>query len=283
MDKSNNHSQNADEFSINSVYLETFRKRKMKKKQKGKSSAKIDGDYTAFTPNAGVSFGESFDYSIPEDESKPNKKQGMTPKMAYSMMYNQLVPAVTKIVFDLFKSNNMIAAVQAPTQESLPEPEKTQSNEDKDRTFEIDILKIMRYLLGHWKSLFAVAILGGVIGFLISSFVLTPKYTSIADLYVTNKNTVDSSNVNINDINASQKLVDTYIVMLQTNSITDEVLKELKDKNIQEATLLSYLKFSSVNKTEVLRITVETESPKLSYSIFFMHLFWRRVRDSNPR
>ena len=99
------------------------------------------------------------------------------------------------------------------------------------------------------------------------SFVLTPKYTSIADLYVTNKNTVDSSTVNINDINASQKLVDTYIVMLQTNSITDEVLKKLHEDKMDEAQLLNCITFSSVNKTEVLRITVETESPELSLKI----------------
>ena len=285
MDKSNNHSQNADEFSINSVYLETFRKRKMKKKQKSKSSVKLDGDFSAYTPNAGAGINEAYDYPGSDDDTKTNNRQGISPKVFYSMMYSQMIPAVTKTVFDLLKTNNQVNAALPAAKEPAAEAEKVQSNEEKDRTFEIDILKIMRYLLRRWKSLFAVAILGGIIGFLISSFILTPKYTSIADLYVTNKNTVDSSNVNINDINASQKLVDTYIVMLQTNSITDKVLEELKrkpsvpsnsdltaedgaqDVEIQESALLSYLTFSSVNKTEVLRITVETEDPKLSYRI----------------
>ena len=239
----------------------------MKKRQKAKSSSKFDGDYASYAQNITANPGEPMDFPASDDDAKPNKKQGITPKMAYSMMYNQLVPAVTKIVFDLLKDNEKIALAQSSAQDTVLNQEKAQPADDKDRTFEIDIFKIMRYLLRRWKSLCAFALLGGVIGFLISSFVLTPKYTSTADLYVTNKNTVDSSNVNINDINASQKLVDTYIVMLQTNSITDEVLNKLNDNNIQESTLLRYLKFSSVNKTEVLRITVETESPELSYRI----------------
>ena len=42
MEKSHHHSQNADDFSINSVYLETFRKRKMKKKLMFKAALEPD-------------------------------------------------------------------------------------------------------------------------------------------------------------------------------------------------------------------------------------------------
>ena len=62
-------------------------------------------------------------------------------------------------------------------------------------------------------------------------------------------------------------MVDTYIVMLQTNSITSEVLKKMNNSGLTEGQLESSISFSSVDDTEVLKITVETESPELSFDI----------------
>ena len=126
MEKSHHHSQNADEFSINSVYLETFRKRKMKKKQKSKNASKLDGDYTAFTPNAGAGVNDVFDSPISEDGAKTNGKQGaMTPKMFYSMMYSQMVPMVTKTVLDILKVSNKTSGALPAAQETVAAPPAT--------------------------------------------------------------------------------------------------------------------------------------------------------------
>ena len=271
MDKLHNHSQNTDDFSINSVYLETFRKRKMKNSQKSKSNVRLEADISTISAESGLSLNDTFEQSdlVQGNGTKPTKKQLTVSKLGsqlYMSLMEQIVPLVYKTVYESLKAanKNPVNNIIGP---NYTEIGVSQKNDDKDLTFEIDLLKILRYLLKRWKSLCAIAILGGIIGFILSSFILTPRYTSIADLYVTNKNTVDSSNVNINDINASQKLVDTYIVMLQTNSITDEVLKNLNENDLSETQLLNYIKFSSVNKTEVLRITVETQSPELSLKI----------------
>ena len=281
MEKSHHHSHNADDFAINSVYLETFRKRKKKNGQKSKTTAKPEPDFTAYSAVPGMEFADSMDASdaSAEGEARISKKQlsgASLMNQFYGIVLKQTIPLISKTVYDSFRSANKIAA-SSNLREAEAEQEKPQQSDGKDLSFEIDLLKIFRYLIRRWKSLCAIAVLGGVIGFLISSFLLTPKYTSIADLYITNKNTVDAGTVNINDINASQTLVDTYIVMLQTNSITDEVLKKLEEASkvasdsdmyiMDETKLLSYITFSSVNKTEVLRITVETESPQLSQKI----------------
>ena len=271
MDKLHNPSQNTDDFSINSVYLETFRKRKMKNSQKSKSNVRLEADISTISAESGLSLNDTFEQSdlVQGNGTKPTKKQLTVSKLGsqlYVSLMEQIVPLVYKTVYESFKAANKNSSNSIMGSNDT-DISVSQKNEDKDLTFEIDLLKILRYLLKRWKSLCAIAILGGIIGFILSSFILTPRYTSIADLYVTNKNTVDSSNVNINDINASQKLVDTYIVMLQTNSITDEVLKNLNENDLSETQLLNYIKFSSVNKTEVLRITVETQSPELSLKI----------------
>ena len=60
--------------------------------------------------------------------------------------------------------------------------------------------------------------------------------------------------------NALEGLYET----LEEKELKNEDRIELSD---DEAQLLNYIEFSSVNKTEVLRITVETESPELSFRI----------------
>lgn len=50
--------------------------------------------------------------------------------------------------------------------------------------------------------------------FVFSTFVLPKKYTSSVDLYVTSKIVEQGGSVDLNSINASQKLVNAYIAVL---------------------------------------------------------------------
>jgi capsular exopolysaccharide family len=253
------------------VYLDTFRKRKHERRRKNKGNAQADAQPTGFSIDSGLDFSQVANPAdISEDGDPKQLKRHMAHyKLITQISYNlvqQMIPMLFKTAFETLKVGQ-IGTSRADYSEKAVEQDHSQASDDKDITFEIDLLKIFRYLLRRWRSLALITVFGGIIGFLLSSFVLTPKYTSIAQLYITNKNNVDTSTVNINDINASQKLVDTYIVMLQTNSITDEVLKKLDGEGMSETQLLNCIEFSSVNKTEVLMITVETTSPELSLKI----------------
>lgn len=137
--------------------------------------------------------------------------------------------------------------------------------QNNDLELDLDLTKIFKFLKDKSKTLILSMLLGGLLGFVISAFFITPKYTSFVDLYVTNNTSTDSA-LNINDITASQKLVSTYIVMLQTNSITDEVMK-IMNVDMTKDEFLDMIEFTSVNNTEVLRISVETEDPQLSVNI----------------
>lgn len=138
--------------------------------------------------------------------------------------------------------------------------------ENNEMELEIDLSEVFRVIKSKWKMIFATMVLGAVLGFVVSAMFITPKYTSFVDLYVTNNNSSSSESLNVNDITASQKLVNTYIVMLQTNSVTDSILKEVNTDMTGEE-LLSMLEFTSVESTEVLRINVETTDPQLSVDI----------------
>lgn len=154
-------------------------------------------------------------------------------------------------------------------------------------TFELDLKEIFEVLLKRVWIIAIVSVAGFAVTYVVSQYIIPPKYTSSVSLYVNNTSEMQSLNaVNINDINASQKLVNTYIVILQD----DEVLSQLGQRLLQEYNpewlayhlaldetragpqvsterLRSIITMSSVNSTEVLKIEAETMDAALSARI----------------
>ena len=136
----------------------------------------------------------------------------------------------------------------------------------------VDILTFLQFLRKRVKLLIVGLLIGGLAGWALSTFVIAPKYTSFVDLYVTNNKKGESDSVEYSDINASQKLVSTYVVILQSNKVTQDVLTRLNSDMTSED-LLGMTTFTSVQNTEVLRINVETKDPQLTKNICsaYMH------------
>ena len=152
----------------------------------------------------------------------------------------------------------------------------------------LDIKEIFKIL---WKKsiwIIMLTIIGGLFAFGTSRYMIAPQYTSSVSLYVNNTSESNPlSAVNINDINASQKLVNTYIVILQDDEVLGQVvsclLKEYTQESLEKALPFStvdgkkilkietlrdkVLKMSAVNNTEVLKIEAETRNPVLSAKI----------------
>lgn len=137
----------------------------------------------------------------------------------------------------------------------------------EEKVIEIDLKALVNIFRKRWAWIVTSTIAGFLILLMVSLFMLPRKYTSSVSLYVNNLTSVSlTGDVNINDINASQKLVDTYIVILQD----DDVLKQVTDQLSTPMTvseLSRALSMKSVNQTEVLQISAETVDPELSAEI----------------
>lgn len=125
-------------------------------------------------------------------------------------------------------------------------------------------------------------ILVGAASFGISKFIIPMKYESYTTMYVKNNNTVNSeqnNNVDLNDLNASKSLVSTYIAVLKSNAVMEQVgfkLTELYNENdlslifninngkISTDDIKECFSMSAVDETEVMRISVNTKSPEIS-------------------
>ncbi len=142
-------------------------------------------------------------------------------------------------------------------------------NERKNEEFEIDLLDLLQVLLSKIWIIIVVSVLGGAIAFGYTFAFIKPQYTASTLLYVNNSNiSVGSASFSISnaDLSAAQKLVDTYVVILKSRRVLNEVIEE-SGTSYNYDQLNSRISAASVNNTEVFRITVTTESPQESEKI----------------
>jgi len=159
---------------------------------------------------------------------------------------------------------------------------KVNGNEDT-----IDLVKLFQLVMRKiWICIIAAVLAGGA-AYSISRFVMSPEYQSYTSLYVKNASSTVSDNdaaVNINDINASKSLVNTYIAILSDDAVMEqvgerlvstcgrEVLWDVLDFDaitgrIKIGSLKSAVTLSAVNQTEVLKVTAITTDPEVSAAI----------------
>lgn len=137
----------------------------------------------------------------------------------------------------------------------------------EEKVIEIDLKALVNIFRKRWAWIAASTVAGFLILLMVSLFMLPRKYTSSVSLYVNNLTSVSlTGDVNINDINASQKLVDTYIVILQDDDVLQQVADQLSTP-MTVGELSGAISMQSVNQTEVLQISAETVSPELSAEI----------------
>lgn len=132
----------------------------------------------------------------------------------------------------------------------------------------IDLRNLLIIIKEHIVVILAAAIACGAIGFLLSEFIIEKKYTSEALLYVENSaSKSDDSTININDINAAQKLVNTCQILFKSNYMLELLSESLPQYDYTSAKYAKMITIESVNGTEVLKISVETNSPEISVAI----------------
>lgn len=124
----------------------------------------------------------------------------------------------------------------------------------------IDLGYLFSILKKHLIIIIIIGILCGAAGFAGSYFLIPKKYESKALLYVENSQQ-NTDAVNINDINAAQKLVNTCQIIFKSGAIMDQLIANL-DLPYTKEQLNEMITASSVNSTEVMELCVECESPQ---------------------
>lgn len=127
-----------------------------------------------------------------------------------------------------------------------------------EETNEITLQELFSIIWSKALLIILITFVGGVVAFWVSCYVVEPTYTSHVSMYVNNNAQEDSTIANINDINASQKLVSTYIEILKSNKVLGKVL-EVTGLPYTPSELRSMMSANSINGTEIFEIRVTTK------------------------
>lgn len=128
-----------------------------------------------------------------------------------------------------------------------------------DMESSLDLSYLFGVLKKHLLSVILAGLLAGAIGFSVSYFLIPKKYESRAMLYIENNKQVSEA-VNINDINAAQKLVNTCQIIFKSSTMMDRLIVNL-DLPYTKEQLDKMITATSVNATEVMELVVESSDP----------------------
>ncbi len=133
----------------------------------------------------------------------------------------------------------------------------------------IDLAVLFRQMLQKIWIIIIATVIGAGGMFVYSSFFKTPLYQSDIKFYVNNttySSESSSYSVTTGELSAAQSLVDTYIVILNTRSVIEEIIDEGNfDYTYDE--MASMINAYNVDGTEVFCVEITSESAQDSKKI----------------
>ena len=130
----------------------------------------------------------------------------------------------------------------------------------------IDLRELLSILRRNLLYIIIATLVASIIGMVISMFFMTPIYEASATMIVNKSEKSSNPDLTYNDILLTQKLVKTYSVIMQSNTVLNRVINEL-GLDMDANKLRSMLSVSSVNDTEVIKIVVSSDNPALAADI----------------
>ncbi len=139
-----------------------------------------------------------------------------------------------------------------------------------EQEVEIDLGELFKKLLKQWKFIVLTCFVTTLAAILITIFFIPKQYESRISMYV-NNNQKSSEAINMNDINVSKSLVNTYMALLKSDCIMDMIVNEINKGSSEEQYGLQAVKgmitCNQVNGTEIFEVIVKTGDPELSAHI----------------
>lgn len=134
---------------------------------------------------------------------------------------------------------------------------------EKNQEIEIDLGRVFRAVLDRAWLVALATVLCTVIAYAGTVFFLTPQYKSTAMFYVNNsaqslENT--SQSISSSDISAGKSLVESYLVILNTNATLQEII-DYAGVDYSCANLADRITAEPVNSTAIFAVTVKSPDP----------------------
>lgn len=136
-------------------------------------------------------------------------------------------------------------------------------NEHREN-LEIDLQKLLLAYLRKWWLIVVAAVVAGLLTLYVTANFITPMYEAEVTVYVNNiRSDQKVEYVSSSDLATSQRLVNTYIAILESNTVLEKVVEESGlDVTVEE--ILKAMESEQVNDTEVFTVTITLPDPEMA-------------------
>lgn len=135
---------------------------------------------------------------------------------------------------------------------------------------ELSLKRLAETLFKHIGTIIAVTLIAGILAFVYSETMVVPTYESSVSIYVNNEKSDNNDKILSSDITASQMLVNTYVVIVKTDTVLNRVCARLVEEGITDYTaelLRGKITASSVDNTEIFEVSVRDTDPEHTFII----------------
>lgn len=140
---------------------------------------------------------------------------------------------------------------------------------DENKEIEIDFKKIFEMIKQKLVYIILITVIGAVASGCITNFFITPQYTASIQLYAWSNGEhiiTPSNNITPNEIEASQMLINTYLVAIQSDTFIEKVADQV-DGNITANQIKKMLSCSSIDETTIFKVSITSTDPKQAAEI----------------
>ena len=131
----------------------------------------------------------------------------------------------------------------------------------KNKEIGIDVVQLFKVL---WKKKIAIiltAIVAALLAFGVSSFILTPEYSSTTRIYVVNRNQSENAGLTNQDLQAGTYLVKDYKEIILSQDVLEKVISNLKLEQSGKG-LSKKIQVTVPVDTRIVSIVVKDDQPE---------------------
>ena len=133
-----------------------------------------------------------------------------------------------------------------------------ETNLQNEEEIEIDMGELLRYLAGKAGYIILTALAFAVLALAVTTFCMTPRYTSTTKMYVLNRQT--NEGVTSSDLQSSTYLTKDYMEMIRSRTVIEAVIADLNLDSTYED-VLGQIDVSAASDTRVIAISVTDKDP----------------------
>ncbi|MCC8073260.1 MAG: hypothetical protein LIO62_03950 [Clostridiales bacterium] len=140
---------------------------------------------------------------------------------------------------------------------------------EDNREIEIDLRKIFTMLKKKIIFIILFGLIGAALAGCFTNLFIEPKYTASVQLYVNsnNSNLIGSSgSISSGEYDASEKLVGTYIVVVESRTFLEKVAEEM-DETVSASAIQGMMSCSQIDETLAFKVSITSTDPNLAAEI----------------